>query len=111
MITSATSRRDILRTALGTATCLGLESGLSPAAAPDTRPVYTGPNVIIIRFGGGVRRRETIDPQHTYSPFLCKELTRRGTLFKDMSIDRFRNINTSHGEGTLHILTGKYDNF
>ena len=111
MITSATSRRDILRAALGTATCLGLESGLSPAAAPDTRPAYTGPNVIIIRFGGGVRRRETIDPQHTYSPFLCKELTQRGTLFKNMSIDRFRNINTSHGEGTLHILTGKYDNF
>ena len=27
------------------------------------RAAYKGPNVIIVRFGGGVRRAETIDPQ------------------------------------------------
>ena len=70
---------------------------------------YEGPRVIIVRFGGGVRRRETIDPDHTYCPFTCKELTKRGTLFKDMLIEQREGIQTSHGEGTLNILTGKFD--
>jgi len=72
---------------------------------------YSGPNVIIIRFGGGVRRRETIDPEHTYSPFFCHELVKRGTLFKRMEIDSFDGIETSHGQGTLYLLSGKYDKF
>src|SRR5881394_3510388 len=50
------------------------------------RAPYRGPNVIIVRFGGGARRRETIDPQSTYSPFLCRELAKRGTFFKNMEI-------------------------
>ena len=70
---------------------------------------YGGPNVIIVRFGGGVRRRETIDPDHTYCPFLRHELTRRGTLFTDVTIAQMQGVQTSHGEGTLNILTGKYD--
>ncbi|MFT5412047.1 MAG: hypothetical protein ACI9NC_004784, partial [Verrucomicrobiales bacterium] len=70
---------------------------------------YDGPNVIIIRFGGGVRRRETIDPVHSYAPFLSTDLVKRGTLFKDMRISTMEGLNTSHGEGTLNILTGKYD--
>jgi hypothetical protein len=72
---------------------------------------YDGPNIIIVRFGGGVRRRESIDPEHTYAPFLCHELVKRGTLFNKMEIDVFQDINTSHGEGTLYILTGKYEKF
>lgn len=73
---------------------------------------YNGPRVIIIRFGGGVRRQETIaDPNRTYSPFFLHELTKRGTLFTNMEISEFEDINTSHGEGTLYILTGKYDKF
>ena len=83
--------------------------GIDPAPAP--RPEYRGPNVILIRFGGGVRRRESIDPVHTYSPYLCHELTRRGVLFPRMEIDRFHDYQTSHGEGTLYLLTGKYDRF
>lgn len=108
---SGLSRRHFLRGSLG-AGMAGL--GLAPTAfgePPIVRPAYAGPNVILVRFGGGVRRRETIDPKHTYAPFLCKELTKRGTLFNKMAIDRFQDINTSHGEGTLHILTGKYDKF
>jgi len=42
--------------------------------APPPKPPYRGPNVIIVQFGGGVRRRETIDAQNTYSPFLCHDL-------------------------------------
>jgi len=83
---------------------------LSPTTI-NPRPPYRGPNVVIIRFGGGARRRETIDPEHTYSPFLRHELTRRGTLFKNMEIATIKDINTSHGEGTLYIITGKYDKF
>lgn len=74
-------------------------------------PDYGGPNIIIVRFGGGVRRRESIDEEHTYAPFLCHELVKRGTLFSKMEIDVFQDINTSHGEGTLYILTGKYEKF
>ena len=74
-------------------------------------PDYKGPNVIMIRFGGGVRRRETIDPEHTYSPFFCHDLVKRGTLFKRMEIDSFDGIETSHGQGTLYLLTGKYDKY
>src|SRR5438067_2084602 len=47
------------------------------------RPKYTGPNVVIVRFGGGVRRRETVrhDVQ-SYCPFILHELVgKHGTLF------------------------------
>ena len=70
---------------------------------------YDGPRVVIIRFGGGVRRRETIDPEHSYAPFFSTDLLKRGTLFNDMRISTMEGLNTSHGEGTLNILTGKYD--
>src|SRR5258706_11648870 len=84
--------------------------GHSPSETTE-KPDYRGPNVIIVRFGGGVRRRESIDPDHTYAPFLCHEFAKRGTLYKRMDIDFFQDINTSHGEGTLYILTGKYEKF
>lgn len=69
---------------------------------------YNGPNIIIIRFGGGVRRRETIDPNATYAPFLRHELTRRGAFIPDMMIGGRAGVETSHAEGTLNILTGRY---
>lgn len=84
---------------------------LSLDASPPVLPDYTGPNVVIVRFGGGVRRRETIDPDHTYAPFFCHELTKRGTLFRNMEIDSLEGVETSHGQGTLYILTGKYDKY
>ena len=76
-----------------------------PAAA---KPRYAGPNVIIVRFGGGVRRRETIDPAHTYAPFLRHRLTQRGVLVPDVRIADIDGMDTSHAEGTLNILTGRY---
>ena len=81
------------------------------AGAPAAKSSYRGPNIVMVRFGGGVRRRETIDPEHTYAPYLCHELAKRGTLFKKMDIDFFQDINTSHGEGTLYLITGKYEKF
>ncbi len=74
-------------------------------------PPYTGPNLILIRFGGGVRRWETIDPDHTYAPFMRQILAPQGTLFTGMEIESIEGVDTSHGEGTLHILTGKYNSF
>jgi hypothetical protein len=100
-------RRFFQSMALGTG---ALAAGL-PSFADTAKPEYTGPNVIILRFGGGVRRRETIDPDHTFSPFLCKELTQRGTLFKRMEISSLEGIETSHGQGTLYIITGKYEKY
>ena len=69
---------------------------------------YKGPNVIIVRFGGGVRRRETIDPVNTYAPNLRNILAKRGVLIPDMTIAKLEGVNTSHAEGTLNILTGRY---
>ena len=71
----------------------------------------TGPRVILIRFGGGVRRREAIVPEHTFAPFLCRNLASRGSLFPRMIIDQQEGLNTSHGEGTLNLLTGRYDRY
>jgi hypothetical protein len=78
--------------------------GTARAALP-----YGGPNVIIVRFGGGVRRRETIDPGQTYSPYLIKALAQEGTLYRNMLIDDAPHVETSHGQGTLYLLTGRYD--
>lgn len=75
------------------------------------RPQYNGPNVIIVRFGGGVRRRETIEPEHTYAPYLVHDLAPRRTLFRNMEIDYLEGVETSHGQGTLYIISGKYDRF
>lgn len=109
-------RRDFLQaTALGLGTAaLGSDGNAfaQGSVAAEGRKPYDGPRVVIIRFGGGVRRQETIaDPNNTYCPFFCHELTKRGTLFTNMEIAQFDDIQTSHGEGTLYILTGKYEKF
>jgi hypothetical protein len=71
-------------------------------------PAYGGPNVILVRFGGGVRRAETIDTAATWAPYLRHVLAPRGTFIPDMRIDRLDGVNTSHAEGTLNLLTGRY---
>ena len=72
---------------------------------------YTKPNVVLVRFGGGVRRQETIDEKNTYAPFLRHVLAKKGTLYRNMEIARQKGVDTSHGQGTLYILTGKYNSF
>src|SRR2546422_9793766 len=109
-------RRTFLKGVLAGSGLLAAGGTLSAAEtlagdAPAPKPAFRGPNVILVRFGGGARRRETVDPQSTYSPFLCREFTRRGTLFKNMEIAQIEGVNTSHGEGTLNIVTGKYDKY
>lgn len=92
---------------------LALGGPLGALAAGDTAGTrdYRGPNFVIIRFGGGVRRLETIDPTaQTYAPFFYHKLTKRGTFFPRMELS-CDSCNTSHGEGTLYILTGKYEKF
>jgi hypothetical protein len=69
---------------------------------------YAGPNVVVVRFGGGVRRRETIDPERTFAPYLRHTLAKRGVLVPDMTIAQLDGVETSHAEGTLNILTGRY---
>src|SRR5258707_1021306 len=109
-------RRTFLKGVLAGGSLLAAGGGLSAADsvlddAGTLKAAFRGPNVILIRFGGGARRTETIEPQSTYSPFLCREFIRRGTLFKDMEIAQIEGLNTSHGEGTLNIVTGKYDKY
>ncbi len=72
---------------------------------------YRQPRVIIIRFGGGVRRQETIDIKGTYAPFMRHILAKEGTLFSNMQLDKSDAVTTSHGQGTLYILTGKYQKY
>jgi hypothetical protein len=94
---------------------MGLTAGISGITAPaetlGPRPDYRGPNVIVVRFGGGVRRLETIDAQHTYSPFFLHDLGRRGTLFRNMEIAQLDGVETSHGQGTLYTMTGRYERY
>lgn len=103
------SRRQFLAATGAATTTLALPH----SAFPQENPLrdYQGPNVIIIRFGGGVRRQETIHPEGSYSPYFLKELVPRGVFYPLMSIDQFQDVNTSHGEGTLYILTGKYQKY
>lgn len=100
------SRRDFALASLAMAGAITL-----PHAALATRRPYIGPNVILVRFGGGVRRRETIDPQYSYSPYLAKVLREQGTLYPLMRIEARDGIVTSHAQGTLFILTGRYDRY
>ncbi len=89
---------------------LGLAAGLA-APMPGFAQVttgYQGPNVILVRFGGGVRRAETIDEAATWAPYLRHVLAPRGTFIPDLRIDRLEGVNTSHAEGTLNLLTGRY---
>lgn len=89
-------------------------AGLGAALAAPAMPrqalsqSYRGPNVILIRFGGGVRRAETIVAGSSYAPYLTNVLAPRGVLIPDLTIDRLEGGNTSHAEGTLNLLTGRY---
>ncbi len=110
------NRRTFLQNTLWHTGALSLASSLSVYGQSEYQNVlprteYQGPNVILVRFGGGVRRRETIDEEHTYAPYFCHELAKRGTLFTNMEISQFEGIETSHGQGTLYILTGRYDKY
>ncbi|MEM9975883.1 MAG: hypothetical protein AAF771_17035 [Pseudomonadota bacterium] len=69
---------------------------------------YSGPNVILVRFGGGVRRAETIDEATTFASYLRHVLAPRGTFIPDMRIAQLDGVDTSHAEGTLNLLTGRY---
>lgn len=84
-----------------------LGTGLIGGAAAPAR-AYTGPNMIIVRFGGGVRRAETIAAKTTYAPYMLNVLAKRGTLIPNLSIAQLDDVDTSHAEGTLNILTGRY---
>lgn len=87
----------------------GLAAGLTapfPTLAQDRS--YKGPNVVLVRFGGGVRRAETIDEAATWAPYLRTVLAPRGTFIPDLRIDKLEGVNTSHAEGTLNLLTGRY---
>lgn len=108
------SRRDFLgrASALGVCLAAGASTGLKSQEIPDepslVREPYDGPNIVLIRFGGGVRRRETIDPVHTCAPWMMNELVPRGTLFSGMYFDEGGSHEVGHGQGTLNLLTGRY---
>jgi len=87
---------------------LGAALAASPVASQAIAKDYAGPNVILVRFGGGVRRAETIEEATTYAPFLRHELAKRGVFIPDMRIAQLDGVNTSHAEGTLNLLTGRY---
>jgi len=89
---------------------LGIGTTIAATVAPlqAGAQAYDGPNVILVRFGGGVRRAETIDEATTYAPYLRHVLASRGVFIPDMRIAQLDGVNTSHAEGTLNLLTGRY---
>jgi hypothetical protein len=101
--------------------CVGRPAGRGPkeeASAEEPLPVAKRPTdkerkVVLVRFGGGVRRLETVqDPAKTYCPFLVHELAaKHGVLFSNIDIENKPGIDTSHGQGTLYLLTGQYRHY
>lgn len=87
---------------------LGSAAAALSVPAPARAQSYTGPNVIVVRFGGGVRRAETIGEATTYAPYLRHVLAKRGVFIPDMRIAQLDGVDTSHAEGTLNLLTGRY---
>lgn len=87
---------------------LGLAASLTAPLPALAQGAYAGPNVVLVRFGGGVRRAETIDEAATWAPYLRHVLAPRGTFIPDLRIDKLEGVNTSHAEGTLNLLTGRY---
>ncbi|MGQ0563695.1 MAG: hypothetical protein ACT4OK_01305 [Gemmobacter sp.] len=83
-------------------------AALATALPRAARADYPGPNVILVRFGGGVRRAETVQAATTYAPFLAHDLIPRGAYVPDMTIAQLDGVETSHAEGTLNLLTGRY---
>ncbi len=110
---SQVNRRQVLTYgAAGATTALLGSLGLSQqASSQDNQNAYTGPNIFLIRFGGGVRRQETIQSDQTYAPYFLHTLVPQGTFYPNMEIDQMKNVSTSHGEGTLYLLTGQYQGF
>ncbi len=101
--------RDVMDRRSFTLGMAGLAAGLTlPLPALAQTKSYTGPNVVLVRFGGGVRRAETIDVAATWAPYLRHVLAKRGTFIPDLRIDKLEGVNTSHAEGTLNLLTGRY---
>ena len=88
----------------------GLAAALAGTAIPAAAGAapYRGPNVVLVRFGGGVRRAETIDEATTWAPYLRHVLAPRGLFVPDLRIEQLDGVNTSHAEGTLNLLTGRY---
>ena len=104
------SRRQLLQTGAASFGSMLLPTALM-AEEPQRRP-YSGPNVIIVRFGGGVRRQECIaDPRRTYCPYFLHKLVPQGVFYPNMHLSHDGDIETSHGQGTLFILSGKYERF
>ena len=109
---NATSRRAFLQTSVAA----GALGSLPLTGQNANKPDYRGPNLILVRFGGGARRLESIDPKHTHAPYLTHVLAKQGVLFNQMEIDHFKQaekinghpIDTSHGQGTIYIMTGSY---
>src|SRR5438067_2446533 len=106
MAASFDRRRFLGRTAVGVG---ALAAGLSAERRsekspededdfPEPNQSYVGPNVILVRFGGGVRRAETVrEPEKTWCPFIYHELGRKhGILFNNIDIASDPGVVTSH---------------
>jgi len=87
---------------------LALGASLAATRAPRAaRATDAAPNIILVRFGGGVRRAETIGTA-SHAPFLRDVLAPAGVLIPDLRIEQIDGSATSHAEGTLNLLTGRY---
>jgi hypothetical protein len=123
MSSSPLDRRRFLAAAAGAGyLATGCSRPAAPPAAaplslppPETPVAYPAkrPNVILVRFGGGVRPHETVRyPEHTCCPFLLHELAgKHGVLFNNVEMASQPGVFTSHREGTLYLLTGEYGRY
>lgn len=71
-------------------------------------PGAKDPKVVLVQYGGCVRRRETIaslqSPHTTLSPFLFHRLMPEGTVLEAMRNDEL----TGHASGSFYLFSGAY---
>ena len=106
-MTRPIDRRAFCRHLGGSVVAAGLGPALLPGSARAEQPERAeGPKVVIVRFGGGVRRLETIARGHrTFAPHLVNDLLPRGTLWENVEMEP---RTTSHTLGTINLLTGSW---
>ncbi len=95
-------RRAFLKTSAGACAAATLTRCQSRRPFGITRP--RAEQVVLVRFGGGVRHQDLFDTtKPTLAPYLCT-LAQAGTFVPDVWNDHL----TRHDTATLYLLTGRY---
>lgn len=101
------TRRQLLRRGSGLLALAGLPR-LGVARPRAELPGARLPKVVLVQYGGCVRRRETIqEAGTTLSHFLFHNLLPEGTVYTNA----FNRLITGHAHGSLYLFSGRYHEY